>query len=93
MSTTYRVMLHGMNFRLKRYLLTHRYGFYTTRFVQAASEKEAEQLATGMVRQDSYLLKRLRNEPSDSPMIYLDDMEIWEDDLPAPNIGFTFYRY
>jgi hypothetical protein len=52
---SFQVMLQGRNFLLDLEGQARRYGFYTTRFVEAEDEAEAERAAVALVRDDPEL--------------------------------------
>src|SRR4030095_16316522 len=63
----YRVFLEGGNFWLQMDAAPQRIGFYTTRFVEAASLDESGKAAIGLLR-STQMLKPL-NHPDDPPQI------------------------
>ncbi len=68
-----------------------KYGFYTTRFVTAADESEAEKLAVEMLRIE--LRKSVMNDKSDSPVMFVEEIEELKsfDGLNSPGTGFVWY--
>ena len=90
---SYRVVLEGRNFVLDFDGVRARHGFFTTRYVQARDEKEAELKAVELIREDTELVGAVKNQQADPPMIYLDEIE----ELPslegvnAPGSGYSFY--
>ena len=68
-----------------------KYGFYTTRFVRAKNETEAENLAVEMLRIE--LRTSARNEQSDSPVMFVEELEELEsfDGLNPPGTGVVWY--
>lgn len=88
----YRVLLHGKNVLLNFDGEPKKFGFYTTRDVEAESLEIAELKAVEMVREDEALVNGVLNERDDSPMIYVDEMKILNaDEEKLGNSGFTFY--
>lgn len=67
-------------------------GFFTTRFIEAASPHEAAVKATDMVRQE--MKQFLSNEPHDPWTLSV--LEVWEDpqqfDSHAPGSGCTWFE-
>ena len=62
------------------------------RFVQAASEIEAEHVAVELVKQDPKFVGIVLNESGDPPMIHVEDIEEVEPgDVPEIAPGFAFY--
>lgn len=68
-------------------------GFYTSRFVEAESEEEAENKAMDMWRNDPKLIKSVLNKKSDSPMMYTEEIEELRSfkGHPISGTGFAFY--
>jgi hypothetical protein len=86
----YRVFLEGGNFWLQMDDAPQRMGFYTTRFVQAASVDESGKAAVGLVR-STERLKPL-NHPDDPPQILVREIEeVDEADVPGVVSGFAFF--
>jgi hypothetical protein len=69
------VMLRGENFEMALDECPKRFGFYTTRFVRAANEEEAERIAVALVRRHDGLRMATRRESVHTPMIYLHSVE------------------
>jgi hypothetical protein len=65
----YIVMIEGRNLIFASDGRPRRFGFSTTRDVEARSPEEAEQLAIASVREDQELNRALLNGPSDPPRI------------------------
>jgi hypothetical protein len=65
----YIVMIEGRNLIFASGGKPKRFGFSTTRDIEAHSPEEAEQLAIQSVRQDEELNQALLNDPSDPPRI------------------------
>jgi hypothetical protein len=88
----FKVFLNGENFWLQAEGKPARLGFYTTRFVEAENEREAELKAVEMLR-DNEKLKQVLNDDSDAPMIYCESVESIEPFDPETVVqhGFTFY--
>jgi hypothetical protein len=84
-------MLNGQNFCLRVEGEVCRMGFYTTRFVQADNEREAELAAVNLIGDDPQL-QVVINDGSDPPTIYTDEIaEVAAPDPECPNGGYTFY--
>jgi hypothetical protein len=69
----FRVLVRGENFLLESEGAVKRFGFYTTRFVEAADEREAEQRAVESLRQEDRLRGRV-NDRSDPPMLFAEEV-------------------
>jgi hypothetical protein len=86
----YRVFLEGGNFWLQMDAAPQRMGFYTTRFVEAASLDESGKAAIGLVR-STQRLKPL-NHPDDPPQILVREIkEVDEADVPSVASWFVFF--
>jgi hypothetical protein len=89
----YRVRLNGKNFLLNLQDNPQKFGFYTTRDVEAESFEEAETKAVGNIREDETLKNNILNDDSDSTVIYVAEIKVLESDEEViTNFGFTFYR-
>ena len=87
----YRVMVEGVNFLIEMDSEVRKFGFFTTRFVEARDKEEAEARALDMLRVE---LKRLvRNEKSDSPMMFVEEIEELETfgEFIVPGTGCAWY--
>jgi len=67
-------------------------GFYTTRFVEADTSENAENLAVQLIREETTLRQAAINEKSDPPIIYAEDIELLEtfEGGSMPGTGYTF---
>lgn len=72
---TFAVMLRGENFEMEMEGAVKRLGFFTTRFVRARNEGDAERLAVKMVRDHERLQAALHRNGYTS-MIYLESIEL-----------------
>ena len=86
-------MIEGRNFLITVDDETAKYGFYTTRFVEARDEEDAETKVVEMLRNDPKLVAATLNERSDSPMIYVEEIEELTSfrGYPVPGTGCTWY--
>jgi hypothetical protein len=71
----FRVFMRGENFLLKEEGAVKRCGFYTTRFVEALDEDQAEQNAVELVRKEDQLRDAVWNDQSDPPMIFVQEID------------------
>jgi len=86
----YRVLVNGVNFWLLVEDTPKRMGFFTTRFVEAASPEEAELAAVDLLRAERKL--KPLNERSDPPRVFVEGIEeVLAADIPAVLPGFTFF--
>jgi len=89
----YKVMLNGRNFQIASDGVIHRYGFFTTRCVEANNPRDAELLAVDIVKNDALLRTTVKNKPENPPMIHLDELiEVTDfEDALVPGKGYSFY--
>lgn len=89
----YKAMLEGKNFLLDLEGITQKYGFYTTRYVEANDPEEAELNAVKTIREDNQLTDTVKNDQSDPPMIYLESLDELSsfEGVEIPGTGYTFY--
>ncbi len=67
-------------------------GFYTTRFVSAASPEEAELSAINNIKTDENIKNIILNTTEhESPMIYMDDIEEIQENEKEESYGFGWY--
>jgi hypothetical protein len=87
----YRVQLKGLNFWLKIDDKPKRVGFFTTRFVDAPDEDQAERRAVKQLGDDPKLHGAL-NERGDPPEIVIEEIEQVRADQVAPVLqGYSFF--
>ena len=87
------VILRGENFEIPLDGVPERMGFYTTRFVRASSEADAENRAVELVRGNAELRKAISRTSVYTPMIYLESLERrpwWH--IFKKQQGFTFWN-
>ena len=87
----YRVLIEGKNFLVKIESKIELHGFFTTRFIEARHETEAEKIALDLIRDE--LKDVVLNERSDPPMMYIDKIDelISFGDNLVPGAGFTWF--
>jgi len=89
----YRVQLNGQNFLLNLEGDSQKFGFYTTRDIEAESYEGAELKVIKTIQEDETLKNNVLNGKNDSPTIYINEMKLFEsDEEKLNNSGFTFYR-
>src|SRR3989344_575971 len=87
----WQVRLNGKNFWLRMNGSPGRFGFYTTRYVEATDAREAELVAVQLIRDDPEL-RGVINERADPPMIHAEEIiPVPVPDAKVPNAGYTFY--
>ena len=87
----YKVTVEGINFLIGVDTEIRKYGFITTRFVEAWDEDEAEAKVIDMLRVELKAL--VQNEKSDSPMMFVEETEELKTfgEFLVPGAGFTWY--
>ncbi len=85
----YRVLVNGENFLMTVDGKPEKLGFYTTRFVEASNETEAETAAVSALRQDEQLQGTVLNIADDPPLLYADEIE--QVSALEKAQGFAFY--
>ena len=88
----YRVFVEGKNFIVKIENKIDRYGFFTTRFIEAKHAQDAEKISLDLIRDE--LKDVVLNEKPDPPMLYIneiDELESFGDHL-VPGKGFTWFE-
>ncbi len=85
--------MRGQNFLLNLDGKVGKLGFYTTRFVEAKNDADAEDVAISTLRNDSTLRADVLNDKSDAPMLFAEEIAELEsfDGLNMPGTGFSFY--
>lgn len=89
----YSVMIEGKNLCLERGGLK-KMGFFTTRWVEAVSAKEAERIAIGHVKNELMELGVLRNAAEDPPTFVIEktrEVVSFGDNI-VPGRGFTLFE-
>ena len=90
----YIVMLEGRNFIFDYEGEPTRFGFSTTRHIEAADPEEAERRAIQDVLEDDQLNASLLNDPSNPPRVTMTrsiEVESFDSDL-SPQLGYIFYE-
>ena len=87
----YKVLVEGANFLVQMETETKKYGFFTTRFVEAWDEDEAESKVVEMLRVELKML--VQNEKADSPLMFVEEVEEINsfDGINLPSDGFAWY--
>ncbi len=68
-------MLNGQNFVIDLGDGVDKYGFYTTRYVEANTKSAAEDIAVESIKSRTDILKSIKNEKNDPPMLYAEEIE------------------
>ncbi len=87
----YKVLIEGGNCLLHAQKSPQKYGFFTTRFIEAQDSSNAEKIAIDLIRGE--LLEKVLNDPSDPPLLSLSEIREVEsfDNHLVPGTGFTWY--
>jgi len=70
----YKVMLNGQNFVIDLGEGQARHGFYTTRYVDANTKAEAEDIVIASINNRSDIKENIKNESNDPPMLYAEEI-------------------
>jgi hypothetical protein len=89
----YQVFVRGENFMMRFDEQDQKLGFYTTVFVEAQDQEDAELQAMELLRNDQKLVSSSLNTKSDSPMMFVESIEELESfqGLNLPRTGFSFF--
>lgn len=89
----YKAFVRGENFLIKIAGKEQKLGFYTTVFVEAQDEKDAEQSSIRLLRNDPKLQEITLNDRSDTPVMHVEGVQELEsfDGLKLPRVGFAFF--
>jgi hypothetical protein len=89
----YRVLVRGENFLVSVNEQAEKLGFYTTVYVEALDDQSAELKTMELLRTDEKLVSVTLNSKSDSPMMYMEEIEELEtfEGLSLPRTGFAFF--
>lgn len=84
-------MIEGANFLVTFENETSKHGFFTTRFLEAHTEEEAENETFEMLRLE--LAEVVKNDQADSPVMFIDEIVELDsfDDFPVPGTGFVWF--
>ena len=92
LSKKYKILIEGNNFKISIDGIPQKYGFFTTRYVEAIDEEEAKRKVIDLVKSEigSYIL----NNPEDPPYIeFEENLEIESFmDSNVPGSGFTWFE-
>jgi hypothetical protein len=86
----YKVEINGQNFLIHMEGQIAKYGFFTTRFVEATDSTAAENTAVQMIRETQRLRELVRNAP-DMDVIGITEMES-VDGTGSREPGFAWYE-
>jgi hypothetical protein len=89
----YRAMVRGENFFMRLTGEIKRYGFYTTRFVEASRREDAEHDALDRIKNDAELRAAVLNADNIAPELFIEELvEVEADSVPEDKgAGFSFY--
>lgn len=90
----FKVLVCGENFLVWSEGAVKRMGFYTTRFVEAADEEEAESVALETLRQEPVMGDATLNDAFDPPLLFAERVD---EIPPAKRVrkrwsGLTFFE-
>ena len=88
----YRVLVNGRNFLIEWDGSVQKCGFYVTRFVNAEGKESAESEAILSLRSDTHLQELTKNEQTDPPLLFIEEIErVSDNNGAANNTGFSWY--
>jgi hypothetical protein len=85
----FRCLLRGENFPLLVMEVRKPTGFYTTRYAEAASPEEAEELVLNALHDEEVLKVPPGTPGTENARVYFEEID--EVDGPGVNEGFTFF--
>jgi hypothetical protein len=90
----YQVEINGQNVLLEVDGRVAKYGFFTTRFVEAVDRSAAENAAVGMIRETERLRDLVRNTSGDPPIMDVTQIVELEsfDGIKNREPGFVWYE-
>ncbi|MBL8524955.1 MAG: hypothetical protein JNN20_14790 [Betaproteobacteria bacterium] len=89
----YRAIIRGENVFLEMEGAVQRLGFYTNRFIEAATSDQAEHDAIAEIRAETKLRNGLRNLTNDPPMLFVDEIvEVASAEIPNVKQGLAFFK-
>ena len=90
----FRVLLRGENFWMMFNETTTRVGFFTTRFLEAEDERDAELRAVDTLRRDAKPRGNVLNDPADPPLIFAEEIDELDsfDGVESMTPGLAFYK-
>jgi hypothetical protein len=88
----YRVLVRGENFLMTLDGEDQKLGFYTTVFVEAQDQEDAELKAMDLLRNNEKLVRGVRNPKSDPPMMFVEEIEGLKSLPGLTEIGFCFFQ-
>lgn len=92
MKKKFRILVEGQNYTFISNNTREKFGFFTTRFVEADNSSEAEDIVLQLINDE---LKQIAwNDLNDPPVISIDEIEIISsfENIDVPGFGFTFYK-
>jgi hypothetical protein len=87
----FRCSIRGENFLGEIIGLTAAVGFHASRFVDAESATEAEQIAVAVLRQDAALTVTSESNVKNGKVYFESIEEVPAETERVPNTGFTFF--
>jgi len=87
----FRCFIRGENFPGELLSRSGAIGFYATRFVDAASAVEAEQIAVAALRQEAALTVTVEPKVKNAKVYFETIDEVPADTERVPNSGFSFF--
>lgn len=90
----YRLEVNGQNFLLDMEGRRSKFGFFTSRFVEASDPISAENAAVQMIRETQRLRDMIHNDANDRPVMVVTEMIELESfgDIENREPGFVWYE-
>ena len=94
MMKRFSVFVNGVNFFLEQENSVKRFGFYTTIYVYALSDEDAEHKALNIIKNDPKLRDGIFNDKSDPPQIFIEKITETGSSIPPDKerTGYVFYE-
>ena len=88
----YSILINGTNVFLKIDGDIGRYGFYTTRYVEAMNDKEASAMVMNLIKNELEAISL--NNPDDPPILKMEEIDLLDSfgDIKTPGAGFSLYK-
>ena len=89
----YQLLIRGENFLIQAEGKIEKFGFYTSRWVEATSPTEGEKSVIELIKQDSSLKGVILNPERDPPVLYVEEINEIESfaGVDPPGSGYSFF--
>lgn len=88
----YSILIAGSNVFIKMDGDIGRYGFYTTRYVEAINDEEAIAMAMSLIKDELETISL--NDPDDPPILQTEEIDLLDsfEGIKTPGTGFSLYK-